>query len=91
MASSSTPSKPRRASRFHAAALDLLVALATCTAQMLDWFGWRFLPNADPANAWSLEVRPDATPEQRAHFAALLAHSVPPAHPIVHSPAPQPR
>ena len=44
-------------------------------AEMLDWFGWRFTPGDDPAKKWSLEVRPDATPEQRAHFAALLARS----------------
>jgi predicted metalloprotease with PDZ domain len=43
--------------------------------EMLDWFGWRFAKDDDPAKAWTLEVRPDATPEQRAHFAAFMAHS----------------
>jgi len=41
-------------------------------AEMLDWFGWRFTPADDASKQWTLEVRPDATPEQRAHFAALL-------------------
>ena len=44
-------------------------------AEMLDWFGLRFIADDDPAKRWTLEVRPDATPEQRAHFAALLARS----------------
>ena len=39
--------------------------------EMLDWFGLRF----DPAREWTLEVRPDATAEQQAHFAAFLSHS----------------
>jgi len=50
--------------------------------EMLDWFGLRFIPTAsvagvpaDPAKAWTLEVRPNATAAQQAHFAALLAHS----------------
>jgi hypothetical protein len=30
---------------------------------------------ADPAKAWTLEVRPEATADQQAHFAAFLAHS----------------
>jgi predicted metalloprotease with PDZ domain len=42
--------------------------------EMLDWFGLRF-KQGDPANAWTLEVRPDATAAQQAHFAAFLAHS----------------
>jgi predicted metalloprotease with PDZ domain len=42
--------------------------------EMLDWFGLRFM-TGDPAKAWSLEVRPDATPDQKAHFAAFMAHS----------------
>jgi hypothetical protein len=42
---------------------------------MLDWFGWRFMPTDEASKQWTLEVRPDATPEQRAHFAALLARS----------------
>ena len=40
-------------------------------SEMLDWFGLRF----DPAKEWTLEVRPDATSEQRGHFAALMARS----------------
>ena len=42
---------------------------------MLDWFGLRFAPSDDAAKAWTLEVLPDATPEQQAHLAAFLAHS----------------
>jgi predicted metalloprotease with PDZ domain len=44
-------------------------------AEMLDWFGLRFSPDDDTAKRWTLEIRPDATADQRAHFAALLAHS----------------
>ena len=48
--------------------------------EMLDWFGLRFAPQdpaspPDPAKAWTLEVRPDASAAQKARFAALLAHS----------------
>jgi hypothetical protein len=42
--------------------------------EMLDWFGLRFASTATgAANAWSLEIRPDATAAQHAHLAALLA------------------
>ncbi|MGH9409306.1 MAG: hypothetical protein ACRD1V_07610, partial [Vicinamibacterales bacterium] len=41
--------------------------------EMLDWFGLRFTPSNDPAKAWTLEVRPDATSAQKAHFAAFMA------------------
>jgi predicted metalloprotease with PDZ domain len=44
-------------------------------AEMLDWFGLRFSPDDDPGKRWTLEIRPDATADQRAHFAALLARS----------------
>ena len=43
-------------------------------AEMLDWFGLRFV-TGDPAKAWTLEVRPDATPAQKQHFASFLARS----------------
>jgi predicted metalloprotease with PDZ domain len=50
--------------------------------EMLAWFGLRFAPvvasvgaPADPAKAWTLEVRPDASAAQKEHFGALLAHS----------------
>lgn len=44
--------------------------------EMLDWFGLRFMTDAgDPAKAWTLEVRPDATAEQKARFAAFMAPS----------------
>jgi len=43
--------------------------------EMLDWFGLRFAPNDDAAKAWTLEVPPDATPEQQSHLASFLAHS----------------
>jgi len=42
--------------------------------EMLDWFGLRFM-TGDPAKAWTLEVRPDATVSQKAHFASFLEHS----------------
>jgi predicted metalloprotease with PDZ domain len=42
--------------------------------EMLDWFGLRFM-TGDPAKAWTLEVRPDATADQQAHLAVFLAHS----------------
>ena len=41
--------------------------------EMLEWFGLRFAPNDDPQKAWTLEIRPDATPAQRDHFAAFMA------------------
>ena len=43
--------------------------------EMLDWFGLRFAPSDDPAKAWTLEIRPDATAAQRQHFASFMAHS----------------
>jgi predicted metalloprotease with PDZ domain len=48
--------------------------------EMLDWFGLRFAPQdatapPDPAKAWTLEVRPDATAAQKEHFAAFMARS----------------
>jgi predicted metalloprotease with PDZ domain len=39
--------------------------------EFLDWFGLRFM-TGDPAKAWTLEVRPDQTPPQKAHLASLL-------------------
>jgi len=46
--------------------------------EMLDWFGLRFAPGEDPAKAWTLEVRPDATTAQKEHFAAFMARTTPP-------------
>ena len=44
--------------------------------EMLDWFGLRFMTDSDdPAKAWTLEVRPDATTEQRDHLAKFMAPS----------------
>jgi predicted metalloprotease with PDZ domain len=48
--------------------------------EMLDWFGLRFKPQdasqpADPAKAWTLEVRPDASAAQKANLTAFLSHS----------------
>ena len=43
--------------------------------EMLDWFGLRFAPGDDPQRAWTLEIRPDATPAQTAHFAAFMART----------------
>ena len=42
--------------------------------EMLEWFGLRFA-TGDPARTWTLEVKPDATPAQKAHFAAFMARS----------------
>lgn len=43
--------------------------------EMLDWFGLRLAHSDDPATAWTLEVRPGATPAQKRHFASFMAHS----------------
>ena len=40
-------------------------------SEALDWFGLRFAPSDNPATAWTLEIRPDATPEQTAHLDRL--------------------
>jgi hypothetical protein len=42
--------------------------------EMLDWFGLRFM-TGDPAKAWTLEVRPDASAAQKQHLSDFLAHS----------------
>jgi predicted metalloprotease with PDZ domain len=39
--------------------------------EALDWFGLQLAPSDDPAKAWTLEVRPDATPAQTAHLDKL--------------------
>ena len=41
-------------------------------AEALDWFGLRFAPGDDAARKWALEVRPDATDNQREHLRALM-------------------
>lgn len=43
--------------------------------EMLDWFGLRFAPSEAAATSWTLEPRPDASAEQKKHFAAFLAGS----------------
>ena len=43
--------------------------------EMLDWFGLEFMKSDDPAKAWTLQVRPDATAAQKSHFTTFLAHS----------------
>jgi predicted metalloprotease with PDZ domain len=43
--------------------------------ELLEWFGLRFIPNADPAKEWTLEIRADATAAQKNHFAAFMSHS----------------
>jgi predicted metalloprotease with PDZ domain len=42
--------------------------------EVLDWFGLRFAEpgSTDPTRAWSLTVRSDATPAQRAHLLSLV-------------------
>jgi predicted metalloprotease with PDZ domain len=37
-------------------------------SEALDWFGLRFAPSVDPAKAWTLEQRRDATPAQVEHL-----------------------
>lgn len=59
---------------------ELLHKLIATTAEvdyteMLDWFGLQFDPGDNPATAWTLRVRPDATAAQKAHFAAFMAPS----------------
>ncbi len=47
-------------------------------SEMLDWFGLRFAPQADPvdpAKIWTLEIRPDSTDAQKRHFSTLIAPS----------------
>jgi predicted metalloprotease with PDZ domain len=44
-------------------------------SEMLEWFGLQFARGGDPAREWTLEIRADATPAQKAHLASLLAHS----------------
>ena len=43
-------------------------------SEMLDWFGLRFIEpgSADPARAWSLEPRPDASEAQQQHLRRWL-------------------
>jgi predicted metalloprotease with PDZ domain len=41
--------------------------------EMLDWFGLRFAASDDPAKAWTLEIRPDATAAQKQHLESFLA------------------
>jgi predicted metalloprotease with PDZ domain len=39
--------------------------------EFLDWFGLRFV-TGDPARAWTLELRPDATAAQKLHLKDLV-------------------
>jgi len=43
--------------------------------ELLDWYGLKFVEpgSSDPARAWQLDVRPDATPAQRQHLERWLA------------------
>jgi len=41
--------------------------------ELLAWYGLRFGGGQDAKDRWQLDVRTDATAEQRAHFATLLA------------------
>jgi predicted metalloprotease with PDZ domain len=45
--------------------------------EALDWFGLRFAPpeGKEAKNTWRLEIRPDATPAQKARLTAWLGHS----------------
>jgi predicted metalloprotease with PDZ domain len=40
--------------------------------EALDWFGLRFKPSEDPAKAWEIEAREDATEAQKDHLRARL-------------------
>lgn len=40
-------------------------------SEALDWFGLRFAPSDNPATAWTLEIRPDATAQQTARLNRL--------------------
>jgi predicted metalloprotease with PDZ domain len=42
--------------------------------EALDWYGLRFVEpgSADPERAWTLDLRPDATPAQKQHLTALV-------------------
>ncbi len=42
--------------------------------EALDWFGLRFAPADDPEKAWKLEVREDASGEQKEHFRAWVSN-----------------
>ena len=43
----------------------------------LQWYGLRFAPSENPAKAWTLEVRADATPTQRARWRRLTGATAP--------------
>ena len=40
-------------------------------AEALEWFGLRFAPSDNPATAWTLGIRPDATAQQAARLNRL--------------------
>jgi predicted metalloprotease with PDZ domain len=40
-------------------------------SEALSWFGLRFAPSDNPATAWTLEIRPDATSQQTARLNRL--------------------
>jgi hypothetical protein len=40
-------------------------------SEALAWFGLRFTPSDNQATAWTLEIRPDATPQQTARLDRL--------------------
>ncbi len=42
-------------------------------SEALAWFGLRFSASPDPAKAWTLEERPEATPAQKEHLGRLTA------------------
>jgi predicted metalloprotease with PDZ domain len=41
-------------------------------ADLLEWYGLRFVTSSGPAGAWTLERQPDQTPEQRQRVASWL-------------------
>lgn len=44
-------------------------------AEMLEWFGLRFMQTDDPTKAWTLEVSPTASAAQQSNWAAFMARS----------------
>jgi predicted metalloprotease with PDZ domain len=40
-------------------------------SEALNWFGLRFAKSEEPAKAWKLEIRQDATESQKSHLQDL--------------------
>ena len=44
-------------------------------SEALDWFGLRFAKSEEPAKAWKLEIREDATESQKSHLRGLIGQT----------------